>query len=188
MLQPWARTASQTLLQNRWCTLRADSFRRADGRVIEPYYILDDPDWVHVVATRADGQVAVVRQFRPAANTFCLELPGGVVERGEDPLRSAQRELREESGCTAETWRLLHVMHPNPARQTNRFHLFLATDVHELGTQALDENEQIEACFLPVERILHEIHHGEFTQGLHIAAFLLALPELQRLAAAAPTA
>ncbi|HEX2099291.1 MAG TPA: NUDIX hydrolase [Candidatus Synoicihabitans sp.] len=179
MLQPWRRLDSRVLVQDRWCTLRADRFQRADGRVIEPFYVLDDPDWVHVVAVRDDGRIVVVRQFRPAAGVFCVELPGGCVDRGEDPLAAAQRELREEAGCTAASWRLLHVMHPNPARQTNRFHLYFATGVVELDAPALDENEEIEHSFLTVDEILHEIHHGSFTQGLHIGAFLLALPLLQ---------
>jgi 8-oxo-dGTP pyrophosphatase MutT (NUDIX family) len=182
MLHPWQRLDSRIVLQDRWCTFRADRFRRADGFVIEPYYVLDDPDWVHVVAVRDDGQIAVVRQYRPGANIFCLELPGGAAERGEDPLECARRELLEESGCEATHWRLLHVMHPNPARQTNRFFIYLATGIRELGTQTLDENEEIEHRFMSVDEVLREIREGEFTQGLHVAAFLLALPELKRRA------
>lgn len=185
-LQPWRLLASEDVLRERWCTLRRERYALANGRIVEPYYVIEDYDWTHVFAIRDDGRIGVVRQYRPAAEVFCLELPGGIVDPGEDPLAAAQRELREELGATARAWTTLRVTYPNPARQTNRVHLFVATGVTSDGIQTLDPNEEVTPLFLTEQEIRDAIRTGEFTQGLHIASFFVALDHLRALATTPP--
>ena len=178
MLHPWQTTASRTIHHDRWIKLRADTCRRDDGLIIDPYYVLEERDWVHVLPVLPDGRILLVRQYRHAANTVSLELPGGVLDGGETPEQGARRELLEECGATSEHWTPLTSFFPNPARQNNRFHCFVAHHVARSTNQQLDEAEQIEILALTPAEIDAAIADGRFCQGNHIAAYLLARPGL----------
>ncbi len=178
MLHPWETVSSRTILRDQWLTLRADTCRRHDGRVIEPFYILEKRDFVHVLPVLTDGRLLLVRQWRHGGNTFSLELPGGVLDDGETPEEGARRELLEECGAHGTDWSLLTSFFPNPARQTNRFHAFLARNVSRVAGQQLDENEELELHALAPAEVDAAIAAGEFNQGNHIAAYLLARPQL----------
>ncbi len=178
MLHPWATTASRIIHRDRWIHLRADTCRRHDGLIIDPFYVLEKPDFVHVLPVLEDGRLLLVRQWRHGGSTFSLELPGGLLDAGETPEAGARRELLEECGARGTDWRHLKTFFPNPARQNNQFHAFLARGVTRIGEQKLDESEQIEIHTLTVAEVDEAIAHGEFNQGNHIAAYLLARPHL----------
>lgn len=178
MLHPWETIASRTILRDQWLTLRADTCRRHDGLIIEPFYVLEKRDFVHVLPVLTDGRLLLVRQWRHGGNTFSLELPGGVLDAGETPEEGARRELREECGATGGDWSHLKTFFPNPARQTNHFHAFIAHQVTRGAEQQLDASEQIEVHALTLAEVDAAIANGTFNQGNHIAAYLLARPQL----------
>src|SRR5262249_34587526 len=68
------------------------------------YVVLECPDWVNVIALTDDRQVVLIRQYRHGVDRVVLEIPSGIVERDEEPLAAAQRELAEETGYTSERW------------------------------------------------------------------------------------
>ena len=82
-------------------------------------------DWVNVLPLTADGDAVLIRQMRFGVDAITLEIPGGVIDAGEEPIVGAQRELREETGYGGGEWRSLGVAHPNPAIQTNQVHMFV---------------------------------------------------------------
>ncbi|MCF3651555.1 NUDIX hydrolase [Synoicihabitans lomoniglobus] len=178
MLHPWEITASRYIVNDRWLRLRADTCRRQDGLTIDPFYVLEKRDWVHVIPVLPDGRIVLVRQYRHGAGIMCLEFPGGVTEPDEDPLVGAQRELVEECGATGGTWSHVTTFYPNPARQSNQFHCYLARNVEETQAANLDPNEEIEVLRLTPTEIDAAIANGEFSQGNHIAAYLLARSQL----------
>lgn len=178
MLQPWTTVSSRLIHADRWIHLRADSCRRADGVVIEPYYVFEKKDFVHVLPVLTDGRLLLVRQWRHGAASFSLELPGGVLDAGETPEEGARRELLEECGATGPDWTPLTRFFPNPARQNNRFHAFIVRGVERIADQQLDETEELELHALTVAEVDAAIASGEFNQGNHIAAYLLARPSL----------
>ena len=181
MLHPWKTLQSKPLVDDEWIRLRADTCQREDGLVIAPYYVMESRDFVHAIPVLADGRIVLVRQYRHAAKLFGLELPGGVLDGGENPLAGAQRELREECGATGGEWTEAATFYPNPARQTNRFHCFLGMNVELNSSTAFDANEELELHLLSVEELDRAIAKGEFHQGSHIAAFLMARPRLLTL-------
>lgn len=83
------------------------------------YYVLRSPHWVNVVAETPEGRVVLVRQWRHGIAQATLELPGGLLDAGEDPVGAGLRELREETGYEAQSAELIGQVHPNPAIMDN---------------------------------------------------------------------
>jgi 8-oxo-dGTP pyrophosphatase MutT (NUDIX family) len=175
--KPWQQVSSQTVLQDRWMTLRADVCELSDGHRIEPYYVIEERDWAHCLAVTPDNRIILVRQYRHAAGVFCTELPGGVIDDGESPLQAVQRELHEETGYAADDWLALGSFYANPARQTNRVHLFVARDARLAGEPDPDPGEELVVLSVSVDEVVGMIAAGEFSQGLHIASFYRCLHE-----------
>lgn len=175
----WHKIASKWIVRDQWISLRADTCQIANGHVIEPYYVIEERDWVHVFAQDEHGKVLLVTQFRYAAGVECTELPGGVVDAGEEPLDAARRELLEETGYGAAQWRKIGQVFANPARQTNAVHLYLASGLSVHGEQRLDQTEEIAVTVASVDEIKAMIASGEFSQSLHIASFYMSLEAIK---------
>ncbi len=138
--------------------------------------VLEMPGWVNVVARTAatdefpEGQLIVVRQWRFGRKRISLEIPGGVVDPGEEHFTAAVRELREETGYTSETWSLLGRVEPNPAFQDNVCYHWLAEDcqlTHELD---LDEGEDIAVEAIPWPLVPAAVHTGTLVHSLVVSA------------------
>lgn len=174
-MKPWRKLASKSIVDDRWINLRADTCELPNGQVIARYYVLEEPEWVHVFAQDADGKILVVRQYRYAANVVCTELPAGVVNSWESVLKAAKRELLEETGYVASSWTLAGKYYANPARQTNSIHLFIARGLQRQADKTLDASEDIIESFAHPSEVKAMIASGEFSQSLHIASFYMAL-------------
>ncbi|HOF10463.1 MAG TPA: NUDIX hydrolase [Opitutaceae bacterium] len=133
-------------------------------------------DWVNVVPLTTDGRLVLVRQFRYGINDFSLEVPGGVIEDGEDPVVAGLRELAEETGYAGGAARLLGSVHPNPAIQDNRCHAVLADGVMRAGALAWDEDEEMEVVTAPVDDVLAWARGGQITHSLSLTALMLFEP------------
>lgn len=174
-MQRWKRIGRNLVHENRWFKLWADDYKISEGKTVAPYYVIEESDWVHVVALNETQEVLTVRQYRPGREIVCLELPGGAIDENEDPLFAAQRELLEETGYTARNWELIFSPFANPARQTNRIHCFFATGLENTGVTKFDENEAIESEFFAIPELKFKCLNGEFAQSMHIGMFLMTL-------------
>jgi ADP-ribose pyrophosphatase len=157
-------------VEDRWLRVTADRCAIGQGKVIEPYYVVHDKEWVHICAMNSRCEILTVRQYRYAADTVCTELPGGVVDAGETLESAAKRELLEETGHVAKRWTHVGKLFANPARQTNSVHIFLAEDLRLEGGQTLDESEQITWSFQSMVAIDAAVVGGDFSQALHVAS------------------
>ncbi len=132
--------------------------------------VLETPDWVNVVALTADRRLVVVRQFRFGAGAVTLEIPGGMVDRGEAHRAAAERELVEETGFTAPRWSYLGCVEPNPAFHDNLCHHWLAEDAERTHEQGLDTGEDIEIDTLDLDDVRRRIERGEIRHSLVLTA------------------
>lgn len=117
------------------------------------------------------NDIYIESQYRDAFGHTSLEVVGGTIEEGDDPLVTAQRELREETGLVAKTWKKLYEWNLS-ANMLAKIYIFAATDLVE-GEQHLDSDEEITLLKLPVVEVIKKIEDGEITVTSHIAALLL---------------
>jgi 8-oxo-dGTP pyrophosphatase MutT (NUDIX family) len=152
--------------------------RRVNPRTGKPHDFvrIEGLDWANVIPVTPDNQVVLIRQYRHGSESFTIEIPGGCVEKGENPAAAVIRELREETGYTANPPEFLGTIHPNPALQSNLCHLFIARNATLVQQQALDAGEDITVFLRPFEEVIEMIKRGEISHAMVIAAFgMLAL-------------
>ena len=174
----WERLSSEKLIETPYFALRLDKLRLPDGAIKDPYYVIERPDAAIVFPLTKEGEVVLVRQYRPAIGKMELGLPAGLVEEGEDPEKAARRELLEETGHAGGEWELLGVVASSPSLKDNWAHLFLARDVEHSASQQPDEHERLEVVLVPVGELLPKVSAGEIVSSSGVVALLLALNKL----------
>jgi 8-oxo-dGTP pyrophosphatase MutT (NUDIX family) len=172
-MKPWKRIASYLIHSCGIFDLNRVRFLLPRRESPQDFYVLEAPDWINIIPLTHEGDVVMVRQYRCGTGGFTLEIPGGMCDPGEEPLASARREMREESGHDSDDIVPLGWVHPNPAIQNNRCHTFLARDARRIGDPEPDGNEEFELEMVPLEEVPDRIAAGEITHALVIAAFHL---------------
>jgi len=179
--ESWRVEASRTLIADPWMHLRAERCVTPRGVVLDPYYMLDYRDWAHVAAFDSDDNLVMARQYRHGAGALSLELPGGIVDTGEDAAAAAARELLEETGYAASALVPLAALSPNPSNYTNHLHLFLATDVQRRSAQNLDTGEDIAVELVPWRRAREMALDGQMINAAHVGLLWIALARTGRI-------
>ncbi len=127
-----------------------------------------------VIPILPNGEIILVRQYRYPVQAVTLEIPAGKLDiAGENPLECAKRELKEETGITADTWINLGDYYPSVAYTTECITLFLASGLHK-GERKLDEDEFLNLEEVPLEDVVQDIMDGKIADGKTIAAILKA--------------
>jgi 8-oxo-dGTP pyrophosphatase MutT (NUDIX family) len=172
----WETLGHTTLATTRIFTLRSTRFRHPRRETARDFVVIDAPDWVNVVALTPDHRMVLVQQFRFGIDGFSLEIPGGVMEVGEEPLPAGARELCEETGYTGRPAQTLGSVHPNPAMQNNRCHFIWVEHAQLTTALAWDPDEEIQVTTLPVDEVYSLARSGAITHGLVLNALLLFEP------------
>ena len=159
-IAPWEVLASTYNYRDRWLALRSDTVRLPNGRVLAPFHVIEQPDWVTAIALTHDGNIVLVEEYRHGARQTVIELPSGIHDRPGEPLAAMQRELLEETGFASEAWRPLGSFFANAPRLDNRVHCFLALDARKVAEPALGEGEVLRTHQIPFADFLADLQSG----------------------------
>ncbi len=145
--------------------------------------IADHPGGAVAVPVFENGDLLLIRHYRHPVKKELLELPAGKLDQGEDPLLCAQRELEEETGYVADSWKSLISIYTTPGFSNEQLHLFLATNLRHSSTgQKLEEGEEDLALVrIPFESALRMILSSEIVDAKSICGILLAERLLKNL-------
>ena len=174
MVERWEKIASRERADFRFFSVREDRSLSPRTGKAHDFIVMEMNHWVNVVAISPQGRVVMVRQFRHGTEETGLEIPGGVVESGEDPAKAAARELLEETGYTAEEIVPLGKVAPNPALQDNWCFSFLARDARKTDVQMLDAGEDIDVLEIDPAEIRALVKSGEINHGVVVVALAFA--------------
>jgi len=171
----WREIAARSVADCKIFNVTSSERESEDGRR-GTFYLVNSPDWAGVIPV-VDGplgrMIVMIRQYRHGTKRLCLEFPGGIVDRGEDPAVAVDRELTEETGYKAEIILPLGLLSPNPAFMTNSFHAFVAEGCTLLRDQALDEQEGIEVSLVPEREAIDLVGAEDYGHALMTATLFL---------------
>ena len=154
MIQPWKTLRSKPIGDFRIFKLRSDFKLSPRTGQEHDFYVLDSVNWVNVIAVTPDQKLVMVEQYRHGSNTVELEIPGGMMDAGEtDPVATAVRELREETGYEGENARLLGKVWSNPAILNNRTFTVLIENCQLKHGVEFDSGEDLITRLVPLAEI-----------------------------------
>ena len=174
----WKVLESTYLHKEPWLTVRKDKCELPNGTIIPSFYVTEYDEWANAFALTKDGKVVMVRQYRHGIGTVETELPGGVVEEGENMQEGVERELLEETGYRFEKVEYLGKICANPSTTNNFMHMFLATGGEKVSEQDLDEVEDVEVILMTIDEVKQLIKENKMMQSLHVNCSLYALMRL----------
>jgi ADP-ribose pyrophosphatase len=173
----WETLDSKYLWQSRWYNLRQDRLRMPEGREFT-YTLVDHPGAAWVVPVTAEGQVALIWQYRYAVDDWCYEVPAGGLSPDLTPEEAARRELLEEIGGTAADLRYVGQFYTSNGISNEIAYVYLATGV-ELGRTQREPTELMEIRLVPVEEAIRMAREGEISDGPSALALLWCEPLLR---------
>lgn len=178
----WKTISSEYLFKDLWFTVRKDICEAPSGKIINPYYIYEFPEWATAFALTEDNKVILVKQYRHAIGEVIIELPGGVVDDTDKDFQTGvARELLEETGYTFSSFESLGKISANPSTNTNWMHMFLARGGKKVAEQKLDHNEEILVELCSIDEVKQLLRENKIPQAMHVTAILYALEKIGEL-------
>lgn len=155
------------IFKGRILSLRCDDAELPDGKPCVREFV--EHGGGACVLYVKDGKVLLVRQYRYAYGESIYEVPAGKLDKGEEPMKAAARELEEEAGLVAEELKLLYVMYPSPGYTNEKIYIYQAISAHQAEAH-LDEGEYLDAEYVPLEKVKEMLVNGGICDGKTIIA------------------
>ena len=201
-MKPWKLLNSEYLVDAPWLKVAKETCELPNGKVIDDFYTLWQPDWVLILARTTEGKWVMTEQYRHGTGKIALEFPAGIIDKGETPEQAALRELQEECGYGIErqcvtlseaskmrsrtgldsstplrsvqndTISYLGAFPVNPDRHRGKFHVVFIDGVEKSGSTHFDSTEDIESLLLSDEELQAKMTDGTFNHPLQMAGYL----------------
>ncbi len=201
-MKPWKLLDTEYLVDAPWLKVAKEKCELPNGKIIDDFYTLWQPDWVLILARTTEGKWVMTEQYRHGTGKITLEFPAGIIDKGETPEQAALRELQEESGYGIEkqcvtlseaskmrsrtgldsstplrsaqndTISYLGSFPVNPDRHRGRFHVVFIDNVVKNGCTHFDSTEEIESLLLSDNELQAKMADGSFNHPLQMAGYL----------------
>jgi 8-oxo-dGTP pyrophosphatase MutT (NUDIX family) len=176
--QRWKKITSKKVFEDRWFKARADACQFPDGRIIDPYYVVELPNWANAVVVTSNNEIVLVKQYRYPVDAVTLELPGGVINDDEDPMLAALRETQEETGYTSNQIQLICKTAPNPAINDNTAYFYLIENAVPTAHTNPDFFEDIEVVLYSKSDFIQLLQQNKIMHGVQLGPIYEALIQL----------
>ena len=187
-MKPWKLLKTEYLVDAPWLKVAKETCELPNGKVIDDFYTLWQPDWVLILARTAEGKWVMTEQYRHGTGKIALEFPAGIIDKGETPEQAAIRELQEECGyridssttpsahlapgsAQNDTIKYLGAFPVNPDRHRGVFHVVFIDGVVKGGSTHFDSTEDIESFELTDKELQKKIADGSLNHPLQIAGY-----------------
>ena len=174
MIQPWPAVRSAVVGDYRVFQVRQDT--KLSPRTGKPheFFVIEAVNWVNVIAVTRDERLITVEQFRHGSGTTELEVPGGMIDHGDDtPMAAGARELREETGFEGDAPMALGQVSPNPAIMSNTCFTILVLNCEQKHGTAFDHTEELVTKLVPIGEIQDLVASGRIRHSMVIVALYL---------------
>ena len=178
-MQPWKLLETEYLVNAPWLKVAKEKCELPNGKVIDDFYTLWQPDWVLILARTIERKWVMTEQYRHGTGKIALEFPAGIIDKGETPEQAAIRELQEECGYRLEgtptksgMTKYLGCFPVNPDRHRGKFHVVFIDGVIKGGSTHFDSTEEIESLLLNDEELQAKMADGTFNHPLQMAGYL----------------
>jgi 8-oxo-dGTP pyrophosphatase MutT (NUDIX family) len=178
-MKKWQNLSSKIVYQNPWIKVLEDKVIRPDKRE-GIYGYLIKPVGVFVLPVDTNGTIYLIHQFRYPIKKYIYEIPGGVVNKNETLLQNAKRELKEETGITAKSWKRIGSYYAAAGHETTKMVVYLATNIDISNyTRSLSDGDEIISKIIKLDKIdlIKMIKTGKISCGITLAAISLWLSQ-----------
>tara|TARA_Y100001934_G_scaffold231971_1_gene280428 strand:+ start:96 stop:647 length:552 start_codon:yes stop_codon:yes gene_type:complete len=170
-IRKWKKSASRIVSDHRIFKIREDRTTNPRTGTEHEMVVLECPDWVNIIALTPEREVVFVKQYRQGSETVELEIPGGMMDPDEtDPVATALRELREETGYTGDGARLIGECFANPAIMNNRVHTVLVENCQRTHEVQWDAGEDLLTRLIPAADLPGLVKDGAIKHSIILAA------------------
>lgn len=170
-MKPWKLLDTEYLVDAPWLKVAKEKCELPNGKVIDDFYTLWQPDWVLILARTAQDNWVMTEQYRHGSQAIELEFPAGIINKGETPEQAALRELQEECGYGAKAAKYLGSLPVNPDRHRGKFHIVFIDGVVKAGGTHFDSTEDIESFELSDDELQKKMADGTFCHPLQMAGY-----------------
>lgn len=173
----WKVLERRSVYASPWVSVSLEQIELPDGRIIDDYHRVDFRDSVVIVARDSRDRTIMVRQYRHGYRRITVALPAGEISTGETPRQAARRELREETGCVARSWRALGAYVSNANYHCGVVHVFLALRARRVGLPVPNDMEHQETLLMSASELRRAIRRHDIVSvgsvfAIHMAELL----------------
>lgn len=170
----WKLIKSEETLDLNIFKIRFDYYKNPRNNKEVKTIALSGADSANVIAKTPEGKIILAKQFRFGIGDYTLEIPGGMIEKGESIQKGAAREMREETGFEGVNWHYLGNVQSNPVFMDSLVHHFYMEEAILMHDKILDDAEDVELVFLSPKEVYYLIDSGSIRHPHTISAFFLA--------------
>jgi ADP-ribose pyrophosphatase len=176
----WRRISSSYVVDSKYLRIRKDCIELPSGAILPEYYVRESDGYVMIFALTEQSKVVLVRQYRYGCDRVGLELPAGMLERGENPKDCVRRELLEETGYVVEQLSDLGSFLVEPVRSNARAFIYMGRNARRVAEPQPEDTEHLEVELVPLSEFEAMLTDGRVDNLATLATGYRALDALGR--------